>query len=180
MSKDRGDWIQTYSGLAFHPLDPWPNEIRVFDIAHALSMKCRYNGHCSRFYSVAEHSVLVSRQFTEPTLAFYGLLHDANEAYLPDVPRPVKPMIAGWAEVEHRVEEAIFRRFGLGAALPAEVKRVDNAILADEMFHLMADPPKDWNLPEPPLGTVEIVGLTPLQAEDAFLRRFAEIYAERH
>ena len=56
----RGDWMQTHSGLRFYPLDPRPEDIRIEDIAHALPMICRFNGHCSRFYSVAEHSLNVA------------------------------------------------------------------------------------------------------------------------
>ena len=88
-------WIQTYTGRKFHPLRPRVAEVDVRDIAHALSLKCRFGGHCRVFYSVAEHSVRVSRVLEAKgrELAVWGLMHDAGEAYLPDVGRPVKSFL---------------------------------------------------------------------------------------
>src|SRR5579885_2784587 len=86
-----GDWIQTYCGVAFYPLDPRPEEILIEDIAHALSMLCRFTGHVKRFYSVAQHCVYVSHR-CDPKDALWGLLHDAAEAYLNDISRPVKSL----------------------------------------------------------------------------------------
>lgn len=86
------DWIQTYTGKKFFPLHPHQNEYVIEDIAHALSMKCRFAGHCNAFYSVAEHSVKVSR-IVAPESQLWGLLHDAAEAYLPDVCQPIKSQI---------------------------------------------------------------------------------------
>ena len=80
-----GSWLQTYTGIQFWPLDPRPEEIDIQDIAHALSLLCRFNGHCQRFYSVAEHSVHVST-ILAPEFGLWGLLHDAAEAYLSDIP----------------------------------------------------------------------------------------------
>src|ERR1017187_10636100 len=77
--------ITTFSGIHFWPLLPNPADIRIEDIAHALSNQCRFAGHAREFYSVAEHSVRVS-QLCPPEDALWGLLHDASEAYLTDVP----------------------------------------------------------------------------------------------
>src|SRR5271165_7548492 len=85
----KGDWIQTYTGRVMYPLDPRPEEINIIDIAHALSNLCRFTGHVRTFYSVAEHSVRVS-QHCDPKDALWGLLHDASEAYLADMSRPMK------------------------------------------------------------------------------------------
>jgi hypothetical protein len=85
----RGDWMQTFTGRAFYPLDPRPEDIDPVDIAHALSLICRYGGHSSRFYSVAEHCVLMSHAVA-PEHALWALLHDATEAYLGDMIRPLK------------------------------------------------------------------------------------------
>jgi len=82
-------WIQTISGRKFPLAEPDPNQIDIEDIAHALSMLCRFNGHCTQFYSVAEHSMHVSHEISND-LALAGLLHDAAEAYLGDVPSPLK------------------------------------------------------------------------------------------
>ncbi|MFG0247924.1 MAG: phosphohydrolase, partial [Phycisphaeraceae bacterium JB051] len=78
-------WIQTYTGKAFYPLREDPGIIDIRDIAHALSLQCRFNGHCSDFYSVAQHSVHVS-EVVPQAFALWGLLHDAAEAYMSDLP----------------------------------------------------------------------------------------------
>ena len=94
-----GDWIQTFSGGCFWPLDPRSSEVDIHDIAQSLAMTPRYRGHTVRFYSVAEHSVLVSRA-VPPEYALWGLLHDAAEAYTADIPSPLKRSIAEWPTIE--------------------------------------------------------------------------------
>jgi len=169
----KGDWMQTYTGRQFWPIDPRADEIHIEDIAHALSMMCRYNGHCKIFYSVAEHSVLVSRSLPDD-FALWGLLHDASEAYIADIVRPAKRFIAGYCEAEDKIMNAVCERFGLSSDMPAEVKRVDNAILADEQPILIGPVAAEWGLTEPALG-VPIVGLAPWEAERWFLARYAEL-----
>ena len=168
-----GDWIQTFSGRCFWPLDPRADEIEMVDIAHALSMKCRYGGHCMRFYSVAEHSVLVS-QHVPPEFALWGLLHDAGEAYLADIPRPVKPFIPNWKAIEARVMAAVCERFGLDPTEPTEVKAVGLAITADERAALLGPCDRRWGELPPPIGAL-IAGLPPYQARQAFIRRFHQL-----
>src|SRR5258706_13895138 len=92
-----GGWIETYSGKQFHILDPQLDEIELYDIAHALSMQCRYTGHCESFYSVAEHCVIVS-MLVPKEMAIAGLFHDASEAYLTDEVSPVKPHLINNSE----------------------------------------------------------------------------------
>lgn len=166
-----GDWIQTYTGRQFWPLDPRADEIFVEDIAHALSMQCRFAGHCLKFYSVAEHSVLVSRNVA-PELALWALLHDAAEAYLVDLPRPVKRSMPDYRGAEDRVMAAICYRFGLPQDMPAAVKTADNRILADEAEQNMARPPVAWEDNGARLG-VRLQFWTPQEAEGAFLRAYA-------
>lgn len=169
-----GAWIQTYSGRKFFPWEPFlPDSINIVDIAHALSMICRYNGHCRFFYSVAEHSVHVSRHLP-PELQFAGLMHDASEAYLGDVPRPLKPQFDDYRAAEETITFAIAQRYGLPYPEHPEVKRVDTAILADEQPVLMPNVPADWGLTEPPLG-VTIEGWPPERAKAEFLRRFEKL-----
>jgi 5'-deoxynucleotidase YfbR-like HD superfamily hydrolase len=124
-------WIQTYTGKPFWPLEPELGEIDIVDIAHALSMQCRYSGHTKRFYSVAEHSVHISNSVS-PENALWGLLHDASEAYLVDIPRPLKPYLPQYKEAETRCMMAIAKRVGLSWPEPAEVKEMDTRILFNE------------------------------------------------
>ena len=171
MSDQRaGDWMQTATGRVFWPVDPRPEEVCIEDIAHALSLICRFGGHVRAFYSVAQHSVLVARA-APPEHRLRALLHDASEAYVVDVPRPLKPSLAGYKDIERRVTAAICARFGLPCETPPEVKRLDTAILADEAAQLMAAPPRPWSLPEPPLA-ITIDPWSPEQARSAFLRAF--------
>lgn len=169
-------WIQTFSGKLFYPLDPQPDQIDIVDIAHALSHLCRYVGHARTHYSVAQHSLLVS-QHVPADLALWGLMHDAAEAYLGDVSRPVKQMLPQFKEAERRVQVAICAKFGLPADEPPEVKRVDTAILADERRALLvpiAVSDAEWGATEPALG-IEIKPMLAFDAKWAFLERFGEL-----
>lgn len=168
-----GDWMQTYTGKQFWPIDPSPDDVCVDDIAHALSMMCRYNGHCKWFYSVAEHSVYVSRHVPKE-FALWGLLHDAPEAYVADIVKPAKRFISGYADVEKRIMRAVCEKFGLNFNEPASVKLADASILADEMAQVMGNAPAEWSLPYAPLGQT-ILGLDPSKAKRLFLDRYSEI-----
>lgn len=108
----KGDWMQTYTGLKFYPLDPRPDEIDMLDIIHCLSRVCRYSGHTNGFYSVAEHSLLMARHFKEH--AKIALLHDAAEAYFGDLPRPIKNSIPDFKKYEHNLLSIIFEKYGIG------------------------------------------------------------------
>ena len=171
----KGQWMQTYTGKQFWPIDPRAEEVDILDIAHSLSMQCRYAGHCQRFYSVAEHSVYVS-QVIEPEFALLGLLHDAAEAYLVDVPRPVKPYLTGYAEMEMRLEDEIAYKFGLwwDNKKTDAVKRADNAVLLAEKEDLMPNSPAPWSVPGDP-ADVRIMCLSPEAARGFFLKRFVEL-----
>jgi hypothetical protein len=138
-----GDWIQMNSGIAFWPLDPRADEVRIEDIAHSLALLCRFGGHCRRFYSVAEHSVHVARMLP-PHLALWGLLHDAAEAYVCDLPSPLKRMLPGYKVIEARVMAAITEHFGLPPEMPMVVKAADQAMLLAEAKALMRVPPMPW------------------------------------
>lgn len=106
--------MQTASGRMFYPLDPRPDEIHIEDIAAALSRICRFGGHCRAFYSVAQHSVLVS-EHSGPGDELWGLLHDASEAYLGDLIRPLKRQecMSSWRKAEAAVMSAVRVRFQL-------------------------------------------------------------------
>lgn len=148
MKGRKGDWMQTFTGVAFYPLDPRAEDVRLQDIAHSLAHQCRYNGHCRAFYSVAQHSVLVSdwlRAHGRSELEVWGLLHDAAEAYTGDIVRPIKRSLPAVAAMEEPVERAISERFRLIWPMPAEVKRADNAVLLAEARDLMGPPPQPWS-----------------------------------
>jgi hypothetical protein len=175
---DRGDWIQTAAGHQFWPIDPRASEIAVEDIAHALSLLCRFGGHCLRFYSVAEHSVLMARTVS-PENKLWALLHDATEAYLVDVPRPLKPFLVGYREAEDKIAAAVCERFGLPLGMPAEVKRADTRILTDERQQNMAPAPKPWSTDTEPLG-VTLQFWSPEQAKREFLADLALAVGAAH
>ncbi len=166
-------WIQTYTGRSFTPLAPRAEDLDIADIAHSLSLLCRFNGHCETFYSVAEHSLRVSAA-CPPEHARWGLLHDAAEAYLSDLPRPVKREIPFFRECEDRLLRIIADHFDLPWPMPPEVAAADTLLLATEARDLMVAPPASWELGVEPLPG-RITPLGPEEAEAAFLARFREL-----
>lgn len=168
-------WIQTASGRAFWPLNPKPEHVFIEDIAHALSQKCRYTGHTKSFYSVAQHSYLASLIVPDED-CLWALLHDASEAYLPDVARPVKKDLPGFIEIEDRVTEAVAKRFGLSLPMPESIKEADLVLLATERRDIMSDPPYRWTSTEniQPLGLI-IKPLPPEAAKALFMSRWHEL-----
>jgi uncharacterized protein len=177
-------WMQTYTGKAWYPMTPRSKDVDIEDIAHALSHLCRYGGHCRRFYSVAEHSVLVSR-LVRPEHALLGLMHDASEAYVVDVPRPLKVHLGNYHDMESRAWIAIALRFDLPYEMPADVHRADIDACFIERGQLMAPVrhawmDKEWgmghefSLPAPPSWVWEL-GFDPEKAEVMFMNRFEEL-----
>jgi hypothetical protein len=172
-----GNWLQTRKGIAYWPLDPLPEEVHIEDIAHSLAQQCRFGGHCERFYSVAEHSVLVS--YMVPTQhAFAALMHDATEAYVCDLPRPLKRSIRQYEEIEACNWVAIARKFRLAVELPAEVKAADNQILWSEREQLMSECSLLWGMPDDTGERIHIAGWIPNLARSMFLNRFKELWAD--
>jgi hypothetical protein len=155
MGDRAGDWMITYSGRRFWPLDPRPDDVSWVDIAHALSLSCRYGGHAQRFYSVAEHSVLLARYFGrlgQPLLSRYALLHDGAEAYVADVIRPIKRQLPAFRRIEAPIEAQILVLVGLDPEIPAAVAEADSAIVADEataLFGAERIEATGWRLPAP-------------------------------
>lgn len=184
-------FIETFTGARFQPLNPIVADIRIHDIAHALSNQCRFSGHTRQFYSVAEHSVRVSRFVEErmrfanisPSrvreLALWGLLHDSAEAYLVDLPTPLKrqeQIGAGYRAAEDGLMTAIVERFHLIATgEPLVVKYADDVLLATEVRDLMFGRPEHWGaVKELPLKD-RIVPWSPSTAKEEFIRRFDEL-----
>ena len=167
--------ILTSSGAYFNFLHPERSEISVPQIAAALSKICRFTGHTSEFYSVAQHSVYVSL-IVPPEHAMWGLMHDAAEAFIGDVAKPLKMLLPDYQAIEKRVEWAVFKALGLSLPLPSSVKHADIRLLVTEQRDLMpghTSTGKLWFDVEP-LPQV-IVPMGPKDAEALFLDRFEQI-----
>lgn len=171
-----GDWMQTYTGVQFWPLDPRPEEINLQDIAHSLANQCRFAGHCTEFYSVAEHCVRVCEIVPDQDKA-WGLLHDAAEAYLVDLPRPVKYHSSvgdAYRSMERTLFSSIHARFGLIGCDPDSVIEADNILLMTEKRDLMPNSPAKWRETSAPLNSI-IVPWAPVVARGEFLRIAAQL-----
>ena len=174
-------WMQLQSGKPWTFLRPKAQDVHIKDIAHALSNLCRYGGHTSRFYSVAEHSLIMSHLVPFDD-ALAALLHDATEAYLVDMPRPLKHILTNYKMVESITWAVIAQRFGLPVELPSSVKRMDNAMLHVEREQLLAAPSYGWMEREWGMGAARIPGpsfhincMAPPEARTAFLERFSAL-----
>lgn len=170
----RGAWMQTYTGGRFFPLDPNPEEVCIEDIAQALSNQTRFNGHLDCFYSVAQHSVLVSRLCSERN-RLTGLLHDATEAYVGDMIRPLKLYMPEYKEVEKKVWKAITKKFNLPEELPKEVHHFDMVVCAAEKRDLFGNS-GEW--PKMPSGDLvgRIEPSSPFEIKRTFLKEFWSLY----
>ena len=168
------DWIQTASGRKFYPLAPRPEDVSIDDIAHALANLCRFAGHTRQFYSVAQHCVIGSWFCARP-LDF--LLHDASEAYLCDLSRPVKHHadLARYRDAEQRLQSVICQAFGLAWPPPECVKHMDDVMCQTERRDLMPDRP-EWTLRVKPLD-YRIMPWEPSFAKEMFLFRYQNLVA---
>ncbi len=184
---DGSHWVNTYSGRKFYPLEPNPEDVTIEDIAQALSHQCRYTGQTTVPYSVAEHSVLVSRGVAvlggSRNEQKWGCLHDATEAYLSDISSPVKkhPSFAFYREVEAKLMEAIGAHFELLLPEPEVVRYVDAQMIAFESMdrRIIKNRNPDWPMIEqdPRLKPViQIECLLPVSAYNAFMARFQELF----
>lgn len=171
--------IQLQSGAYFDFREPRFWQITIEDIAHALSNICRFTGHVREFYSVAQHSVLVSN-IVPAKHALAGLLHDATEAYIGDMSSPLKTLNPAYKEIEHRIWAQIAMRFKLPWTLPAAIKEADNIALVTERRDLMPNSVKHdptawaWTV-DIPLLDYRIHPVSPSEAKAQFLKRFKEI-----
>lgn len=172
-----GDWFLTQSGKRFWPLSPDSDAITIEDIAHALSHVCRYGGHCNPFYSVAQHSVHVS-YLVSADRAKLGLLHDATEAYVGDMVRPLKYAIPQYQAIEDSVWKAVAKKFSLPEAKPtldADVKLADDIALMTERRDVMPKSDHIWSVKAIP-DSERITALSSKLAKNLFLNRYNELF----
>lgn len=160
---DAGGWIQTYSGAVFRPLDPNPEILTIEDVVVPLSRMCRYGGHCERFYSVAEHCVLMADYLWRAGFGagscLQALMHDASEAFIADIVRPVKGMLAGYKPAELRLMAALSPRFGFAWPMLPEVHHLDAAMIAVERANMKPRPDISdaiWGAREPAPDGIEL------------------------
>lgn len=162
------------SGNWFDLLDPWNSDFSIEDIAQGLANICRYSGQCTSFYSVAEHSIHVSDAVDEFKLE--ALLHDATEAFLGDITRPLKQLLPQYQEIEKTVEDAIFSRFGLEKNSKAVIKAADLRVLAAEQSQVMPAGTDYWaNGSGIQRADIRIEFLSPSVARDRFMAKYAAL-----
>lgn len=177
MGNRKGDWMQTFTGKKFWPLDPRSDDVDIKDIAHSLALTCRFNGQCNLFYSVAQHSVFVSRLVT-PSQALAALLHDSTEAYLGDIIRPIKLYLPEFKDIENNLEKAIFQHFSIRNYDKKEIVKADNIALYTEMRDVMGEPPEIWKGFKDYLHLLQKQKIIPLgfkESENLFLERYNEL-----
>ena len=169
------NYVETSSGTNFRFMDPPASDIHIADIAHALSLQVRFAGHIRKFYSVAEHSLNVARLVPNEH-KLQALLHDASEAYLTDIPSPIKALLPDYLDMEHKVQTAICNKFGVGYPFDDTVHHADVACLIREAQEML--PVKDknhWSFSYDSKYYLEnkyIVGWAPEVVERLFLLRF--------
>lgn len=170
-----GPTIMLRSGAWFDFRAPGSSDFTIEDIAHGLANICRYSGQCSSFYSVAEHSILVSE--TAKGFEFEALLHDAAEAFLGDITRPLKQLLPEFKRIEADVERAILDRFGVTEPIPSQVKQADLRVLAAEQMQIMPEGTAGWVRGQKVKPAPIVVRhLPPKEAKRLFLERFEALF----
>jgi len=170
-ARRRSMYLTTASGRAIDIQRITPDDICILDIAHSLSNLCRFAGHTREYYSVAQHSVRVALVLP-PELRLAGLLHDATEAYVVDLPRPVKRLLPGYKRIEANVWEAISFRFGITGFAHPLIKEADDRALRTEWEELMRHP-----LPSELKGFPRLPPEAPLAPKEAY-NLFMSTYAQ--
>lgn len=167
-------WIQTFTGKKFPLFDPKPEDINIRDVAHALSLICRFGGHVRTPYSVAEHSIRVSLEVPRRD-ALWGLLHDASEAFIGDMSSPLKRSAVGdrYCDVEALIMRAVCDKYGLPHAMPDSVHLLDQVLLRTEQRDLFEYPIEHLGGPTPLPDIIRPWAAD--TAENLFLLRFRDL-----
>ena len=183
MSKLQNAWIETYSSIRFYPLSPKIEDINIRDIIHSLSNQCRYTGHCSTFYSIAQHCVLGAKLFLrdkKKNLAKAFLLHDACEAYLCDLSAPVKQLMPEYRKAEEVLDKLIALRFDLEYPWAKEVTEMDMRMRYFEAHSLGFHHVASWQLPVIPTFELVIDPWNPNYAKRCFLEFYIELFGLKY
>ena len=163
----------TYTGKSFDYENVRPEDICIEDIAHALSHLCRYAGQCNKFYSVAEHCVLLSRANSMPGAPLARLLHDAVEAYVADIVRPLKNLLLDYKLIEHDIDTVIAKKYGVDFApiKPGDTKmiEIEAAVLMHDNFFDIHNANNEHQLIPHHDQEIEIIGWSPDVAEFEFI-----------
>jgi hypothetical protein len=172
--------IMTFSGNYFNLLYPEQNKILLEDIAHALANTCRFGGHCREFYSVSQHAVLVSH-LAPKEFAWDALHHDDAEAFLGDIPTPLKQLLPEFKKIEHNLEQVIWKHYGISSVLNPAVKNADLQALMIERYSFMPlddiawDCFKDVTISEMMPEMIPLKALSPNDAKKLFIERHLEL-----
>lgn len=167
-------WTMTYSGEHFDLINPQVEQVKLVDIAHALSLECRFAGHTRYFYSVAQHSLLGAYKMREDGLSdrlqLLFMLHDATETWYRDIPRPLKALLPEYVELEAKAEKVVWEAFCIEEPTEDEwaiVKHYDNMMLSNEIPKLMPNPEEfDTEIRD---DGIEITYIHPNRVESLFV-----------
>lgn len=171
-------YVSTFSGNRFYPLEPRIDVVAIEDIAHGLAYLCRFNGQTREFYSVAQHSLVVA-SLVPTDLRLAALLHDAAEAYLGDMVKPLKVLMPEFAALEDKVSNIIGATFGIDYSDYRPIKRADLIALATEKRDLMPHSAERWDYLDGIAPLAErIVPMSPGQAKQAFLQEFTRLHTQ--
>jgi hypothetical protein len=174
--------IRTYTGIRMDPFEIKPKQVKAEDIAHALSMMVRANGHLNSFFSIAQHclncAIEAENRGLSQKVQFACLLHDAAECYIADVPRPVKHRLNGYAQIEQRVADAVYAAFGISDLSDEELKAVDDIDNAMLYFEFEALTGSIITKTRPYISMKHDFSAKPIETvEREFLSRFHNLYS---
>ncbi len=172
--------ISTFTGRLFRPLEPDVEDINLLDICHSLSNQCRFTGHTREFYSVAEHSCRV-HDILPKELKLAGLLHDASEAYLSDIAKPIKVLeeLDIYREIEDKIMEKMALKYNFDYPFAKEIKTADSILLVTEYRDLMmTNKYIEADLPPVFPDAARIIPWTPVVAKSAMMERLQKLGIE--